>query len=254
MGRQTTKGLPSLLEYGPNTKATGESPSFLCFPFPAEKHQQAKIRAWGEEWGRLRIGSKDWHPPTRGPAPTSNRLPERGSRVGAGGSQDLCQGLGRGLRLMQQKGGSSACQKRDEASPYRELSFQVAPTKRWAGPPSRPSVLLSCRLHPQAIHVSACAQDGGVSAGVGSSGPVSQTGCQKKPASQGSASPRASSAKSPKLSRHWFGHWENRRDFKAGGPSCSTHRLLTWDESLSLGNTSTCGEWKWSHLFHGLER
>lgn len=56
-----------------------------------------------------------------------------------------CQGLGRGLRLTQQKGGSSACQEGDKAAPYRKLSFQLPPSERRGWALSRPSVFLSCR-------------------------------------------------------------------------------------------------------------
>lgn len=71
------------------------------------------------------------HPP--GPAPVRRR-PPREPAVAAGGSGAPRQGLGRGLRLTQQKRGSSACQEGDKASPYRELPFQLPPSegRRWA--------------------------------------------------------------------------------------------------------------------------
>lgn len=71
------------------------------------------------------------HPP--GPTPIRRR-PLLEPAVAAGGTGAPRQGLGRGLRLTQQEGGSSACQEGDKASPYRELSFQPPPSERrgWA--------------------------------------------------------------------------------------------------------------------------
>lgn len=138
-----------------------QKPQEKAFPLSASLFRPRS--ATGQHEGGVRPSG----PFQRAGTPPGPLLPTASPRWEREAAAAPCQGLGRGLRLTQQKGGSSACQEGDKAAPYRKFSFQLPPSECRAGPCQGRACSFHVALcvpspptpHPRVIAASACARN-----------------------------------------------------------------------------------------------